>query len=298
MTFEYPWLLLLVPVLWYCLYRCREQLPPRYFVHLQLFAVRRGWLKWLWMLRYLAVLLVVTALASPVTVDRDDPLNREGVDVVLAVDASGSMGASGFDPQTRESRFDITRKIAQRFILERVGDNAGVVVFGDFAFIASPVTYEKAVVAQMMEYLGYGMAGQNTAIGEGIAMGVRALERSKAASKVIILLTDGEHNSGRVSPKDATELAKQRGIRIYTVGMGQKGEFDEAMLQTIARESGGAFFAAYDPEQLSGVYDAIDGLERSKIKAQRYLRKEHYYMWPLASALVLMLFLWRREAQS
>jgi Ca-activated chloride channel family protein len=298
MTFEYPWLLLLVPLLWYCLYRCRERPAPRYFVHLHLFAVRRGWLKWLWILRYLAALLLVVALASPVTVDRDDPLNREGVDVVLAIDASGSMGASGFDPQTRESRFDIARRIAQRFILERIGDNAGVVVFGDFAFIASPVTYEKAVVAEMLDYLGYGMAGENTAIGEGIAMGVRALQRSKAVSKVVILLTDGEHNSGRVSPKEATALAKQRGIRIYTVGMGRKGEFDEAMLKKIAGESGGVFFAAYDPEQLSEVYDAIDGLERSKIKAQRYLRKEHYYMWPLGAALVLMLFLWRREAEA
>jgi Ca-activated chloride channel family protein len=298
MTFEYPWLFLLVPPLWYCLYRCRERLAPRYFVHLHLFAVRRGWLKWLWILRYLAALLLVAALAAPVTVDRDDPLNREGVDVVLAIDASGSMGASGFDPQTRESRFDIARRIAQQFILERVGDNAGVVVFGDFAFIASPVTYEKAVVAEMMDYLGYGMAGQNTAIGEGIAMGVRALERSKAASKVVILLTDGEHNSGRVSPKEATALAQKRGIRIYTVGMGRQGEFDEAMLKKIANESGGAFFAAYDPEQLSEVYDAIDGLERSKIKAQRYLRKEHHYMWPLSAALAVILFLWRREAEA
>jgi Ca-activated chloride channel family protein len=298
MTFEYPWLFLLVPPLWYCLYRCRERLAPRYFVHLHLFAVRRGWLKWLWILRYLAALLLVAALASPVTVDRNDPLNREGVDVVLAIDTSGSMGASGFDPQTRESRFDIARKIAQRFILERIGDNAGVVVFGDFAFIASPVTYEKAVVAEMMEYLSYGMAGQNTAIGEGIAMGVRALERSKAESKVIILLTDGEHNSGRVSPKEATALAQKRGIRIYTVGMGRQGEFDETMLNKIAGESGGAFFAAYDPQQLSEVYDAVDGLERSKIKAQRYLRKEPYYMWPLGAALAVMLLLWRREAKA
>jgi len=298
MTFEYPWLFLLLPPLWYCLYRCREQLTPRYFVHLALFSVRRGWLKWLWILRYLAVFLLVTALASPVTIDKDDPLNREGVDVVLALDASGSMGASGFDPKTRESRFDIARKIAKTFILERVGDNAGVVLFGDFAFIASPVTYEKAVVAEMTDYLAYGMAGQNTAIGEGIAMGVRALEDSQAVSKVIILLTDGEHNSGRVSPKAATALAVKRGIRIYTVGMGQKGEFDETMLKRIAEESGGAFFAAYDPEQLSGVYDAIDRLERSKIKAQRYLRQEYHYAWALVPALLLLFILWRREAVS
>lgn len=298
MTFEYPWLFLLLPVLWYCLYRCREQFVLRYFVHLDLFSVRRGWFKWLWLLRYLAVLVLVTAMASPVTVDRDDPLNRQGVDVLLALDASGSMGASGFDPESRESRFDIARSIAQHFIVERIGDNAGVVLFGDFAFIASPVTYEKSVVSEMMDYLTYGMAGQNTAIGEGIAMGVRALADSKAASKVIILLTDGEHNSGRISPKEATALAVKHGIRIYTVGMGQKGEFDETMLHRIADESGGSFFAAYDPETLAGVYEAIDALERSKIRAERLLRKEYYYAWPLALGLLLLFYLWRREVSA
>lgn len=296
MTFEYPWLFLLLPPLWYCLYRCREQLAPRTFVHLELFSVRRGWLKWLWILRYLAALLLVTALASQITIDADDPLNREGVDVVLAIDASGSMGASGFDPESRQSRFDIAKEISRHFILERIGDNAGVVLFGDFAFIASPLTYEKAIVAEMMDYLAHGMAGQNTAIGEGIAMGVRALERSEAKSKVIILLTDGEHNSGRVSPKEATALAKKYGIRIYTIGMGQKGEFDEKMLSAIAEETGGAFFAAYDPGMLSDVYKAIDSLERSKIKARHYLRPEYYFAWPLAAALLLLFFLWRKEA--
>lgn len=296
MSFEFPWLFLLLPPLWYCLYRCRERLSPRYFVHLELFAVRRGWFKRLWLLRYLAVLLLVAAIASPVTIDQDDPLNRQGVDVVLALDGSGSMGASGFDPKSRASRFDIARKIAKHFIVDRIGDNAGVVLFGDFAFIASPVTYEKTVVAEMTDYLVYGMAGQNTAIGEGIAMGVRALEDSKAASKVLVLLTDGEHNSGRVSPKAATELAVKHGIRIYTVGMGQQGDFDEAMLRRIADESGGAFFAAYDPETLAEVYDAIDALERSRIKSERILRKEYYYAWPLAMGVLLLFYLWRREA--
>lgn len=298
MTFEYPWLFLLLLPLWYCLFRCRERLAPRYFVHLALFDVGRGWLRWWWLLRYLAVFLLVSALASPVSLDKDDPLNREGVDVVLAMDASGSMGASGFDPKSRRSRFDIARGIAQRFIRERIGDNAGVVVFGDFAFIASPVTYEKEVVAQMMDYLSYAMAGENTAIGEGIAMGVRALEHSKATSKVIILLTDGEHNSGRVSPKEATELARKAGIRIYTVGMGGAGEFDEVMLRHIAEQSGGAFFAANDTEGLEGVYDAIDDLERSKIRSERLLRKEYHFTWPLVAALMVMLLLWRKRVHT
>jgi len=298
MTFEYPWLFLLLPFLWYCLYRCRERLVPRYFVHLELFSMRRGWLKWLFLLRYLIALFLIAALASPVTTEKDDPLNRQGIDVVLAVDASGSMSASGFDPETRESRFDIARKIVQEFIRFRAGDNAGVVLFGDFAFIASPVTYEKEIVAEMLGYLNYGMAGENTAIGEGIAMGVRALEYSKAASKVIVLLTDGKHNSGRISPKDAVGMANEKEIRIYTVGMGQKGEFDDAMLKKIADDSKGEFFAAYDKEQLQKVYKKIDSLERSKIKAGRYLRQQYHFIAVLVPALLLLLLLWRKEAFS
>lgn len=298
MTLVYPWFFLLLPLLWYCLYRCRETSSPLTFVHLHLFSVHRGWMKWLWLLRYLVVLLLLIALASPVSIDQSDPLNRQGVDVVLAIDGSGSMGASGFDPESRESRFDIAKKIAQQFIRERVGDNAGVVIFGDFAFIASPVTYEKAVVAEMMDYLDDGMAGQNTAIGEGIAMGVRALQNSKAVSRVIILLTDGEHNSGRISPSEATQIALEKGIRIYTVGMGRQGEFDEAMLRHIAQQSGGDFFAAYNAEELSNVYAAIDSLERSKIRAERYARQSMHFVWPLLAALLLMLYLWRQESMA
>ncbi|OQX59006.1 MAG: hypothetical protein B5M52_04275 [Helicobacteraceae bacterium 4484_230] len=298
MTFEYPWLFLLLPFLWYCLYRCRERFIPRFFVHLDLFSVRRGWFRWLFLLRYLIVLFLVAALASPVTVEKDDPFNRQGIDVVLVLDASGSMSASGFDPKTRESRFDIARKIVQDFIRFRAGDNAGVVLFGDFAFIASPVTYEKEIVAEMLGYLNYGMAGENTAIGEGIAMGVRALEYSKAASKVIVLLTDGRHNSGLISPKEAVGLASKKGIRIYTVGMGLKGEFDETMLKKIADESGGSFFAAYDKEQLDKVYREIDSLERSKIKAGRHLRQKYHFIYILMPVLLLLLILWRKEAFS
>ena len=293
MTFAYPLFFLLLPPLWYCLYRCREQLTPRYFVHLNLFSVRRGWLKWLWVLRYLAVFFMVFALAAPVTVDKDDPLNRQGIDIVLALDGSGSMSASGFDSESRESRFDIAKKIVQEFIRTRIGDNAGVVMFGDFAFIASPVTYEKEIVAEMVGYLTYGMAGENTAIGEGIAMGVRALEGSKAESKVIVLLTDGEHNSGKVSPKEAVALAAKKGICIYTIGVGDA--YGEAMLKQIAEESGGQFFAADDKESLETVYSEIDALERSKIRGKRFLHREHYFAWALIPALLVLLYLWRRE---
>ena len=298
MTFEYPYLLLLLPFFVYCLYRCREKAVPKFFVHLALFRPATKWYRWEILVKIFIILTLFVALASPIFVDRTDPLNRNGIDIVLSLDGSGSMNVSGFDEKSRASRFEITQKIAQDFVLERQEDNVGVVVFGDFAFIASPVTYEKEIVAEMIGYLNHGMAGQNTAIGEGITASLRALERSKAKSKIVILLTDGEHNSGRISPKDAVALAKEVGVKIYTIGIGNKGEFDKELLETIANESGGSFFGAYNSDELQKAYDEINTLEQSHIKSRAYKVKEYFFQWPLFLAfLALFLLLWFRRGK-
>jgi len=275
--------------------KCKRKATQRYFVHLYLFSLKSERLKWDWILKFLALVGMITALASPVLIDKNDPMNRKGIDMVLSLDASGSMSASGFDHRSRQSRFEITQKIAQDFVMRRSEDNIGVVLFGDFAFIASPVTYEKEIVSEMIGYLSYGMAGENTAIGEGIAMGIRALENSKAHSKVIVLLTDGDHNSGRISPKEATQLAVERGIRIYTIGIGAKGDFNSAMLKEIALQGAGEYFSAHDKEELEDVYRDIDALERSRIKSKAYLQKEYYYYYPLLLAFTAMLILLSRR---
>jgi Ca-activated chloride channel family protein len=245
--------------------------------------------------------MLCIAISSPIIVDKFNPLNRHGKDIVLAIDASGSMNSSGYDFENevsageRLSRFEITKLIATEFIKKRVSDNVGVVLFGDFAFIASPVTYEKEIVADMLSYLSQGMAGQNTAIGEAIAQSVRAFKYSKAKSKIIILLTDGEHNSGDMSPKDAVKLAKNENIKIYTIGLGNKGEADEALLKEIANESGGEFFTAVSAKELQKVYEEIDAMESSKIKSREYMLKDYYYWIFLLLALGLLLFLLFRE---
>jgi Ca-activated chloride channel homolog len=295
-SFEYPWAVLLLIPLMLCLYRCREKLLQRYFVHLHFFRPGRSWIKLEWLLKVLTLVLLVVALASPIAVDRTDPLNRHGIDIVLCLDGSGSMSASGFEKESRRTRFEIVQELAEDFVMQRVEDNVGVVLFGDYAFIASPVTYEKEIVAEMIGYLNAGMAGQNTAIGEGIAMGLRALERSLAETKVIVLLTDGKHNSGRIAPKEAVAIAAEKGVRIYTIGIGKAEGYDRAMLETVAEESGGRHYGAADREELAAVYAQIDTLERSRIKSREYLKKEYFYQWPLAGAFVLLLgFLGRRR---
>jgi Ca-activated chloride channel family protein len=295
--FDFPlvWLLA-VPIL-FCLYKCKKVGSVHIFPHLHFFGTVGKWRHSEWLLKVLSVLLMVGALATPVVVDYSDPRNRNGIDIVLSIDGSGSMNASGFSAKDeRASRFEIVQRIASDFVMKRMEDNIGVVLFGDFAFIASPVTYEKEIVSEMIGYLSHGMAGQNTAIGEGIAMSVRALRDSKAKSKVIILLTDGEHNSGSISPKEAVVLAQKNNIKLYTIGIGKKGEFDSALLSQLARDGGGKFFTALDEKELQGVYDEIDAMERSSIKSEKHTFKEHYYWVPLLGALgIMMILAWRRR---
>ena len=284
-SFEYPFAILLLAPILYCMYRCREKMKPRYFVHLHFLSAKKSFFKLEWFLKIIIFILLCVALASPIVVDKINPSNRDGKDIVLALDGSGSMNASGFDmegvisKEERLSRFEIAQRVATDFIKKRESDNVGVVFFGDFAFISSPITYEKEILSEMIGYLSHGMAGQNTAIGEGIGMSVRAFKHSGAKSKIIILLTDGEHNSGSVSPKEAISLAKENNIKIYTIGMGNKGESDEALLRKIADESGGEFFGAESAKELKEVYERIDEMESSKIKSKEYLLKDFYYWY-------------------
>ena len=300
-SFEYPLLvLLLIPTI-YCLYKCKEYLKPKIFVHLHFLSLKKSFLKLEWIIKILILVSLVVALTSPILIDKINPLNRNGKDIVLTIDASGSMNSSGYDKDDevsegkRLTRFEITKLIAKEFILERVSDNLGIVLYGDFAFIASPITYEKTIVSEMLSVLNQGMAGQNTAIGEAIAMSIRAFKYSTAKSKVIILLTDGEHNSGTVSPKDATDLAKEKNIKIYTIAMGNKGEADEALLRKISQETEGEFFFASNAKELKRVYSKINALESSKIKSREYLQKDYYYQFLLFFSAILLLYLLFRE---
>lgn len=276
-------------------------MKPKYFVHLHFLSAKKDFLKIEWIIKILIFIFLVIALTSPIIIDKMSPYNRHGKDIVLAIDASGSMNSSGFnytekgEDTQRLSRFEITKKIVSEFIMKRYSDNIGVVLYGDFAFIASPITYEKEIVNEMLDYLTQGMAGQNTAIGEAISMSVRAFKHSIAKSKIIILLTDGEHNSGSISPKDAVHLAKKEGIKIYTIGIGNEGEADSALLKEIALSTGGHFYIAKNSEELSQVYKAIDTYESSKIKSSEFLLKKYYFEVFLLLASMLLLFLLFRE---
>jgi Ca-activated chloride channel family protein len=235
---------------------------------------------------------MVTAVAKPFVYDTSNNEHKKGRDLILAIDASGSMAQSGFDNKDRfKNKYETTIKLSKDFTKKRFDDNMGIVVFGTFAYTASPLTYDLEALSYLLEMTTVGLAGESTAIGDAIMQSIRTLSFGEAENKAIVLLTDGYHNAGKSSPRQAVAKAKSLGIRIYTVGIGKKSDYDAAMLETIAKESGGKSYTASSAEALSKIYKEIDILEPSPIRSENYLNQKILIFFPLA-LVFLLLFLW------
>ncbi len=296
MQFEYPWVYGMLAVFLLCSRFC----PPRFeaiiFPHLDLFVKSESISSHLMRaLKWIAIFFALTALASPVITNKVEVEKKEGYSIVLALDASGSM-RFGFDDSylastSRENKFDVSMKIVRDFIQKRKNDQVGLVVFGNFAYVASPLTYDKSVLTQIIDKLYATIAGPNyTVISDAIFQSAKLFEKSKAKSKVVILLTDGQSRGDNIPFDAAMRLAKNYGVKIYTVGIGNKGDYNEAFLKLIAERSGGQFFSASNPGALKAVYDKIDRLEKSRIDAQKYVKKRYLYEFPLFGAFMALLF--------
>jgi len=241
-------------------------------------------------LKVLIYTLMVIALAKPMLYDTSSSQHRKGRDLALALDASGSMGESGFNPKDRfQSKYQAVLALTKDFIQKRFDDNMGIVIFGTFAYTASPLTYDLGALTQLLEMTDVGIAGESTAIGDAIMQSLRTLKYGNARQKAIILLTDGYHNAGSTSPKEAVAQAKKAGVKIYTIGIGKPGDYDAALLGKIAKETGGKSFSATDAEALQSVYETIDKLEPSPIRSESYLNQRLLITYPLIAALLLLL---------
>ena len=256
-------------------------------------------------LRSLAILFLVIALARPQSFDSGENVSTEGVDIVLVLDLSGSMLAEDFKP----NRIEAAKKITQDFIDGRTSDRIGLVVFSREAFTQCPVTIDYGVLKNLLREVKSGMIEDGTAIGNAIANGINRLKDSKAKSKVMILLTDGVNNAGEVDPLTAAEIARTYGIRIYTIGIGTIGqapypfqtpfgtqyqmmpvEIDEAVLRKISSSTNGKYFRATGNQKLEGIYQEIDKLEKTRIEVTSYRnKKDLFYPWAaVAGAMVLL----------
>lgn len=290
-TFGSPYLLALLLLL-PCFLWCKQYSRPYYFPKLSWVTRQSPLLSWEPWLKMALFALMVFALAKPFVYDASSDQHKKGRDLVLAIDASGSMAQSGFHAKDRmKTKYEITTELSKDFISKRFDDNMGVVVFGTFAYTASPLTYDLASLSYLLEMTNVGLAGESTALGDAMMQSIRTLSYGEAKNKVIILLTDGYHNAGQTSPKDAVQKAKELGIRIYTIGIGKRSDYDVSLLETIAKQSGAKSYAASSAEALSKIYDEINALEPSAIRSENYLNQRVLILYPLALAFILLL-LW------
>ena len=298
-TFGSPYLLVLLLLL-PCFLWCKQYSKPYYFPKLSWITRQSPLLSWEPWLKMGLFTLMVFALAKPFVYDASSDQHKKGRDLILAIDASGSMAQSGFHVKDRmKTKYDITTELSKNFIAKRFDDNMGVVVFGTFAYTASPLTYDLESLSYLLEMTNVGLAGESTALGDAIMQSIRTLSYGEAKNKAIILLTDGYHNAGQHSPKEAVKKAKELGIKIYTIGIGKKSDYDVPLLETIAKESGAKNYAASSAKALSQIYEEINALEPSAIRSENYLNQRMLILYPLALVFILLLLwvLWSKRGE-
>jgi len=258
-------------------------------------------------LRLFSVALLIIVLARPQSRSSWKDVKTEGIDIVMALDISGSMLAKDFKP----NRLEAAKEVAQEFIDSRPNDRIGLVIFSGESFTQCPLTTDHAVIKNLFSGIRTGMVKDGTAIGNGLATAVSRVKDSNAKSKVVILLTDGVNNQGSVAPLTASEIAKAFGVRVYTIGVGTIGkalapvsvypdgsyqygyvdvDIDEKTLGEIAVMTGGEYFRATDNTKLKDVYKEIDRLEKTIFEEKNFTNKaEHFLPFAIAAALLLLL---------
>lgn len=262
-------------------------------------------------LKYIALALMVTAMARPQWGTEHVMVNTEGINIILAVDVSGSMEALDFKREDKVvNRLEAVKGVVGDFIQKREGDRIGMVVFGTNAFTQLPLTRDYSTISYVLEKIQVGSAGPKTAIGDAIGISLKRLEDIKSKSNIIILLSDGESNSGELTPEAATEIAIGKKVKIYTIGVGSDGKapfrvkspffgerfvyrnvsMDEKALKEIAGKTGGMYFRAENTEGLKKIYETIDRLEKTEKKVKAYAEYREYYLYFLLPALFCIAF--------
>lgn len=312
-TFAWPWMFVLLPLPWLVRRYAPPAAPPRQaalivpfledFSGLQAGVVMQG-SRNLLLLAALAWVLLVFAAARPQWLGEPIEQAVSGRDLMLAVDLSGSMEERDFLIEGRRvDRLTASKTVAADFIARRSGDRIGLILFGSQAYLQAPLTFDRKTVMTLLDESEIGLAGEITAIGDAIGLAVKRLGKRQAESRVLILMTDGANTAGEVSPLKAAELARQKNLKIYSIGIGAdemvirdffgsrrvnpSRDLDEKTLTAIAEQTGGRYFRARDSEQLQQIYQLLDQLEPVQ-KDQQYFRpRMELYHWPLALSLLL-----------
>lgn len=316
MLFKDPWLLVFLPiVVGLMVWRYGRMQPASLrFPSSQLAAslsstwrVRMAFLPFV--LRLGTALLMVMALAGPRSVLQETEYKTQGIDIVLAMDSSGSMEAEDFRLDGHQAnRLDVVKRVVEEFIDNRHSDRIGLVAFGGRAYTVSPLTTDYNWVKTNLERITLDLFEEGTAIGSAIGSSLARLKKSDAKSKVVVLLTDGVNNAGKLDPRTAAQAAKAMGVKIYTIGAGTKGyapfpvrdlwgrkiyrnaivDIDEKLLQDIAQMTGGKYYRATDTASLREIYHEIDAFEKTEIKEQSYREYQELFVYFLGAALIVL----------
>jgi Ca-activated chloride channel family protein len=264
---------------------------------------------WIWLLPILAGALMIAGLARPQRANSRTEVTANGIDIVLALDVSGSMQALDFaiDNQ-RVNRIEVVKSVVAKFIEERPDDRIGIIAFAGAPYLVSPITLDHDWLQQNLERVNIGATDDGTAIGSAIAASVNRLRTTPAKSKVVILLTDGMNNTGKISPFAAAEAARALSVKIYTVGVGVRGkapipvrdeagnlrlimatvDVDEKTLQAVADETGGKFYRATDTDSLQKIYEQINRFEKTAQTVQKFEHADELYSWALIPSLGIL----------
>ncbi|MEO2266857.1 vWA domain-containing protein [Pseudoalteromonas pernae] len=318
---QWPWLLLLLPLpwLWVLITPKRKHnatlklhIPSLSHVDMQHERALSGgrWPHWLMSVAWICT---VIAIANPVHQGEPITLENEGRDIMLAVDLSGSMREQDMAYQGRYvDRLSVVKSVLANFITERQGDQLGLILFADTAFLQTPLTRDLDTVAQMLKEAQIGLVGRATAIGDALGLSVKRFNDKSQSNKVVILLTDGQNTAGNLTPEEALILAKDAKVKVYTVGVGANASMsmglfsmsgssmlDETLLKQIAEQTGGKYFRATDTQSLANIYQELDALEPLAEEEQTVRPKKALFYIPLSIALgVIALAIFRRKLRA
>ena len=265
--------------------------------------------RWIPVLYYLALILMVVALARPQWGTQKITLDTQGINIVLAVDLSESMSALDFHLNGQTvNRLEAIKSVVHDFVTERSGDRIGMVVFGSQAYTQLPLTRDVNTIVAMLDRLSIGAAGRQTAVGDAVGIALKRISDIESRSNVIILLTDGRSNSGELEPLAAADIAREKGVKIYAIGVGSQGrvpfpvndpilgrryvyqrvDLDEDTLKNMAERTGGLYFRAQDTDGLQKIYATIDAMEKTDVPMEVYAQYDELYVYLLLPALSLL----------
>lgn len=295
--FEYPYFASILVFFIFCSIFCKAKIPTYIIPHLNIFEKsRHKSLIITSILKYTVIVASTIALMSPYRQLNTQLIKSDGIDIVLSLDTSGSMKEKGLNSENEdENRFKVVKDIVKDFIPKRVNDNIAIVVFGTSVMMATPLSFDKEAQKEIIDYLEVGIVGDRTAMLDSLASCVNILKTSKAKSKIAILLSDGQDNASNIPLDVVLKLLKKYSIKVYTIGIGSSNSI---VLDEISKQTNGKSYTAYSKEDLSGIYNEIDNLEKSKIENNKITLKEYLFFYPLFLAvlsLILYIYLKNRE---